>query len=296
MICPFIVLKQKIKKRKDKRIVRTVFAPNENKRVYLPASATVEASLVIPIYIYAVLAVTYIIQVIGIKTTVSQAAYSSIRQLSRYAYTAELSGDEHNISKSSIKKLITSGMAKKYMLEKLLQGHDVERNIKGGYGGVSVSVVDMYAAENEICMAISYEISNPFDIFGIGNVKISNQYAAAAWIGQEAGKDEIKDGRQDMYVYITAQGTVYHKDRDCTYLNPSVKQIGKEQLESIRNLSGGKYYLCERCAKRKGSEIFITDYGDRYHYDKNCSGLKRSIFSVPISEVQDMRACSKCSK
>ena len=103
------------------------------------------------------------------------------------------------------------------------------------------------------------------------------------------------DGSKER-VYITAQGTVYHKSRQCTYLNPSIRQITQEQLDTARNSSGAKYYLCERCGKRSGSGIYITDYGEKYHYDKNCSGLKRSIFSVPLSEVQDKGACSKCAE
>ena len=75
----------------------------------------------------------------------------------------------------------------------------------------------------------------------------------------------------------------------------SIRQITQEQLDTARNSSGAKYYLCERCGKRSGSGIYITDYGEKYHYDKNCSGLKRSIFSVPLSEVQDKGACSKCA-
>lgn len=264
--------------------------------MYLPASATLEASLVIPVYIYAVLAVVYIIQVIGIRTTVSQAAYNSVRQLAGYAYVQELSGSKEDENEAGIKTLINAGMAKKYMLENLLQGHDVEKNIKGGYSGIGVSVSSMYARENEICMIVSYEVNNPFDIFGIGNVKISSQCASAAWVGKKDENEESENDGKDTYVYITAHGTVYHKDRNCTYLKPSVRQITEKELESVRNLSGGKYYLCERCANREGSDIFITDYGDRYHKDKNCSGLKRSVFLVPITQVQDMRACLKCSK
>ena len=57
--------------------------------MFLPASATVEASLVIPLYIYAVLAVAYVIQIIGIKSTMYKAMYNSTRQLAAYAYAVE---------------------------------------------------------------------------------------------------------------------------------------------------------------------------------------------------------------
>ena len=54
--------------------------------MFLPASATVEASLVIPLYM---LAVAYVIQIIGIKSTMYKAMYNSTRQLAAYAYAVE---------------------------------------------------------------------------------------------------------------------------------------------------------------------------------------------------------------
>ena len=61
--------------------------------MFLPASATVEVSLVIPLYIYAVLAVAYVIQIIGIKSTMYKAMYNSTRQLAAYHVNAVLIGE-----------------------------------------------------------------------------------------------------------------------------------------------------------------------------------------------------------
>ena len=60
-----------------------------SKKVYLPASATVEASLVIPIYIYAVLAVMYIMQILSVKSDMDRAVYNALRSMSKHAYMYE---------------------------------------------------------------------------------------------------------------------------------------------------------------------------------------------------------------
>ena len=86
-------------------------------------------------------------------------------------------------------------------------------------------------------------------MFGIGTVDITQQCSSAAWLGQTSGEDFADTDSSKERVYITAQGTVYHKSRQCTYLNPSIRQITQEQLDTARNCSGGKYYLCERCGK-----------------------------------------------
>ena len=65
---------------------------------------------------------------------------------------------------------------------------------------------------------------------------------------------------------------------------------------ALRNRSEHKYNGCDQCVakKLKLGQVFITDYGTCYHATLSCSGLKRSVYLVPISEVNGMGACSKC--
>lgn len=38
--------------------------------------------------------------------------------------------------------------------------------------------------------------------------------------------------------------------------------------------------------KIKGKNtVFITDQGNRFHYDLNCGGIKRTIYMIRLSEV-----------
>lgn len=77
---------------------------------------------------------------------------------------------------------------------------------------------------------------------------------------------------------------------------PSVRSVAKTQLGELRNSSGGIYHLCERCGWMPGNDgnCYVTDYGDRYHTSLSCSGLKRKVYTVPLSEVKGKGACSKC--
>lgn len=288
----FFKMTEKNKGRKDKRIVDTVIAPKGNKRVSLPASATVEASLVIPLYVYMVLAVAYVLEMISVKSTMQQAMYSSIRELARYAYTAQDSG---LIQSDGVKSAVSVGMAKAFLLKNLPEKFAAESRIKGGTAGIRVSGSRLLANGNELCLKVTYTIENPFDIFGIGRISICQQCASAAWLGEDYTEYTKEQQREDTIVYITIHGTVYHRDKQCRYLNPTIQKVTTSALQNLRNVSGGKYYACERCVKnREGVEVYITDYGDRYHNDVNCSGLKRSVFSVPLSKVGDKRPCSKC--
>ena len=96
-------------------------------------------------------------------------------------------------------------------------------------------------------------------------------------------------------VFITASGTVYHLNRNCTYLNPSVEAVSAEEVTGLRNQSGGRYYACESCGKAGvQGQVYITQYGDSYHSRIHCSGLKRTIYTVPLSQTDGRGRCSKC--
>ena len=112
------------------------------------------------------------------------------------------------------------------------------------------------------------------------------------WTGYERAGFLAED---EETVYITETGMVYHRDYHCNYLELSARMVPAEIVEDLRNESQGKYYPCERCAhKGAGSGVYITDYGDRYHTSLSCSGLKRTIYAVPLSEAVGKGACSKC--
>ncbi len=284
---PFYYFIKNNNNRKDKRIIDTV-KPTRNKKAYLRASATVEASIVIPLYVYAVLAVVYVLQIINIKSTMLSGLYADIRLLAKYSCTGEM-------FKESETNILSAGLAKSLLIDSLPQDFSEKSRIIGKEAGISMLGTKMPGEDSLIILKVTYTVDNPFDIFGIGEVKIEQQCANRAWLGEDKVHNARNQKQTDSLVYITATGSVYHRDRLCRYLNPSVHGILSENIDNQRNLSGGKYYPCERCVRKKAAiTVYITEYGNRYHTDIQCSGLKRTVFEVPISKVSDRRPCSKC--
>lgn len=115
-----------------------------------------------------------------------------------------------------------------------------------------------------------------------------------AWVGYTG--ESFRTGSLDEIVFITPEGAVYHRNRDCTYLKLSIRQLPYSSLEGARNQSGGKYAPCEYCIPGgwSGSMVYITDYGNSYHSIRNCRGLKRTVMAVPLSKVGGRRCCSRC--
>ena len=114
------------------------------------------------------------------------------------------------------------------------------------------------------------------------------------WNGKEHETHHASLVREKM-VYVTATGTVYHLSLDCRYLKVQVTCIVASGLSSRRNKDGKKYTACERCARNgPAALVYITKSGNRYHNDENCSGLKRTVRMIKLSEAAGFRPCSAC--
>ena len=95
----------------------------------------------------------------------------------------------------------------------------------------------------------------------------------------------------------TPHGLAYHTDINCTYIKKNPVLVSINDLGTLRNASGGKYYPCEICCKYLSNivgGVYITVYGDRYHVDKKCSAISKDVKEVDISQVGNRRKCSKC--
>ena len=78
--------------------------------------------------------------------------------------------------------------------------------------------------------------------------------------------------------------------RPCTLRNAGT-------VDDLRNNDQEKYHPCDKCVHGSAaSQVYLTDYGNRYHNSLSCSGLKRTVYAIPVSEAVGKGACTKCSK
>ena len=164
---------------------------------------------------------------------------------------------------------------------------------RGGSSGIDCSRSKMSARTGIGKLTAEYQVVIPVPLFGIAPVKCSETMKIKAWSGYE--REGWMDTGNDT-VYVTETGLVYHKDYHCSHLDLSIRMTHLELVEGLRNENGGKYYPCEHCVKGNGGNIYITNSGDRYHSSLSCSGLKRTIYAIPISEAAGKGACSRCGQ
>ena len=164
---------------------------------------------------------------------------------------------------------------------------------------LSISLISSKILEknDEIDLIAEYSANIPFRIFNLEKVYFYQRVHTRAFVGvEDRSKDD--ESNKEMFVYITKTGRVYHKTQDCPYLKLSISQLLFKDIDSFRNEAGGLYKPCERCIKNRNLSsdkiIWITNFGDRFHSIRSCSGLKRDIEKIKFMDVGNRFPCSKC--
>lgn len=247
----------------------SVFAP-------VKGSITVEAAMAVPIFFFAVVCLFYLMEIMAVQTAVRSGLQYAGKETAQEGYIKKM------LSPVEIEADVVNAIGAKRL----------ERSIViGGSGGIDCSGSKMSARTGIAELQAVYHVQIPVPMFGIPSIAYKERMRVKAWTGYEKGGF----AENTDTVYVTETGVVYHKDYSCTYLDLSIRMVSSAQADSLRNHSGGKYYPCERC-KREGGSVYITDYGDRFHGSLSCSGLKRTVYAVPLSEIVGKGVCSKCGR
>ncbi len=163
--------------------------------------------------------------------------------------------------------------------------------IENGRNGFDMSGSDIDNGEY-IALTVSFDLVPLTGRFGILHIPCCLNSFEHIWCGYEDPyfPDEV-------YVYITDESEVYHLDRECSHIRLSVRETTPDAVSFLRNSNGARYRSCELChAKMTDARLFVSEDGDRYHNSITCSGLKRTVRAVKISEVGDRRPCSRCGR
>lgn len=271
-------LRMQIDKRNEKRAFYTLSAMKGK------ASLTVEAAMVVPLFIFAIIYVIYGMNVIQLQSKIQCALDTTALEMAGYAPSAQIEGD--NIVGEFISEIIYTNLGGKVLFLNNLKkcGGEMEL-VYRGENGFSFSKSRILRENSEIYLEVSYQISLP-DLLGI---KIKFPCVQNAYIRGFTGIS-LKDSRNQIIVYITTGQTVYHKSRECSHLNLSIQKVKKTEVNKK------KYSMCSLCKNRQETEnVYITEDGSKYHKSLSCKSLKRTIQRVALAEVSDRRGCMRCT-
>lgn len=250
-------------------------APTSRKTIQ--GSVTIEAAFTIPLFLFAVLCLIYLLEIHAIRLSVASAAQGAAKIAAEDMATVP----------------VLNSIKLKSDIVELIGTKRLERSIvDGGSSGIHCWKSWYESGNGVIHVEVNYKVRLPFPKYTDIGMKCEESFFVKVWNGYKANGMDSDD---NQIVYVTETGSVYHIDYQCTYLQLSIRFVPYSSIAQLRNEDGGKYHACEQCT-RGGmmAGVYITDYGEKYHSSLNCSGLKRTIHSVKKSECHGMSACSKC--
>lgn len=242
------------------------------------ASLTVEAAVVVPLFLIGMCTIFCLIDIYRVQSMVKLSLHQSAQELGMYAYAAE-------IGERSPEGVVSSAVCAVYAKKKM---PDLGKYVEVSTVGSSYKnhIVTLYAN-------ITYRL--PISILPLPALHFHNESQVRGWTGRDAEENHAGNSQDEM-VYVTDHQSVYHTSSSCTHLQFTVKQDTEESIHNLRNAYGGKYHSCEKCGKTESSNgiVYYTEKGDCYHKSTSCGGLTRTVRLVKKSELGGIPQCQRC--
>lgn len=240
---------------------------------------TVEASVVVPLFLFFMLAVGRIAMLLFAEAHIHQSLAEAANDTAGYCYLEKkLSQDTQ--AEVFINLAILTKQFRTYL------GDDpyVEHTIKNGKNGVLLSISQEPNNKKIFIVKADFFAGFEIPIFGKYYVRVTDVIKGKAFVGYERGENK------DRYVYVTPNESVYHSRRSCSHLTLSVSQI-----DEFRK---GSYMPCGFCGKEQSAsgKLYVAKTDNVYHSRADCSGLKRTVIRIRLDETGGLAPCQRCGR
>lgn len=246
---------------------------------------TVEAALVLPLCLFFLLNLGGAIEMIRLHNNLQLALWDTGGRLALYGCEQSGSGLSSLLSAFYVRNRLTDFLGEDY-----LDGSPLRQ------GSAGLSLWESGMLEGDMLdIRMTYAVETPFSLGGICSFRMANRYSVHLWNGYELpGETEAEAG---TVFYVTENGEVFHRDRDCTHLRLVVRETAAGSLAEERNQWGRRYAACEKCAAGQPPDRFyITPEGNCFHYRADCPGLKRTVYTLTPGEAAGYPPCSRCGQ
>lgn len=260
---------------------------------------TVEAALVLPLFLFFFLNLGSAMEMIRLHGNLELALWEIGNRVSVYGYALR---NPEGITREQkdgawVEDLAGIVLSYSYIRNEVLDylGQDYLENSPMTYGanGLQFLESELFGEGDTFEVIVTYAISPWIDVPGFRSFRMANRYYGHLWTGYEIPVKETDV--EQLTVYVTEYGTVYHENRECSHIRLSVQETTLGNALSGTNSRGEKYALCEKCKDfTLGETVYITSQGDCYHYTKECPGIRRIVYSMLKSQTEKYAPCSRC--
>jgi len=242
----------------------------------LRGSMSLEASLVIPIFMFFLMTILLSIKMVKLQSDATEALHQEYSLLYDEGTCDEGKGFFEYLDNLNNPYLI----------------------VEGNKGGIKIDYIKDPSEDGLAVIEASYVAKSfirliPVDI---SYRKFTDRIYGHLFTGYTNDFDNEDDYGDFEYVYVAKNGEKYHRNKDCQYIRITPLVVNYDAIKNMRNNAGAKYYACERCYVKGANTLYITEEGNRYHADSDCPSLKRTIYMITLKEaVEDgYSPCSKC--
>ncbi len=272
------------------------------------AGLTVEAALVLPIFLYAIVSFLSLFFFLQLQVEVQSRLTEISQKLLRFgAVHGYLKENFPETSEGLLEELgfswavgaVSDALYLSLCMEEEMEEEPLLRYVKGGAEGFRFEGSSIYAKDGEIDIVVSYEFQTPGGLFSFQGMPVVQRVHSRAFRGDGKAAQGAEQEAEETLVYVTQHGEVYHCSEYCRYLKATVRRVRYDNLHQERNASGGIYYSCQYCKDEQISEyVFVTPYGTSYHTSASCHSLRKKLETISLEEAKErgLRKCSGCAK
>ena len=249
-------------------------------------SATLEATIIMPIFIFAVLTIIQMGKILIVEEQIYQGMMDTAAYMAEYAYLYKQAETKISNGGEIGETVLGYSVAHNKFNEYVGENNYINQYVENGKSGISFMGSEYLDKDDFVNLKISYKVKINIPLLGNLSANLSSQVRQKAFIGYNYNEEMVK------YVYVAEEGDVYHDSRSCSHILLDINQITKSELEGRHK----ELNPCKYCGSESNysGEVYITADGNCYHYSRGCSGLKRTVRRVKLSEIGGLRPCSRC--
>lgn len=272
------------------------------------ASLTVEAAICLPLVLFLCVLLLQPLRAMGEQRQLQNRMEAAAKDTALAAYIATLSPEQKNPDlKESQRtgKPLLQAVGAGAVTARVLAGHS-ENALKNLH--FTQLKLPQEKEDEMIQLELSYELKLPFSLFRLPPVRMTSVVNRRAWVGAAGGRGRAlygienradgfgMDGAGNQLVYVGRNGTRYHRDRHCHYIDNQMQAVPGETIEAQRNASGGKYHPCASCKPAQKGMVYIFSDGTSYHRTQDCKAVGSYAQVYRLEEVAYLGPCSYCSR
>lgn len=271
-------------------------------------SLTIEASIALPAFVFAICVFIYFFQIINVHITLRSAAVKAAKEVSSYGYVMKT---EEYLAQKELK--LGSGLEIGERLLGITAG-DLwfEKRVKdflpddtssfsiidGGYKGIVFWGSDVFDYEERVKVYMFYKIKMPFFSDVLPELPVVQKVVMKSYSGslvEYINEDDGKDN-EDGNVYVVRGSSRYHVYRTCFHIN----------IQAIPSTFGSLPKRCRIpcavCARGKkagdNDTVYYTKSGTRYHLNPECGEITRNLVTMTLEEAKNAgyTECRDCEK